>query len=83
MWQTESNELMTHEVCDAYGVQVGGVFSVLQVGQSSAQFVVHSLSAVVVPLHIQKMGNHMDGCRVESTEGRHVTAATTNTHTQS
>lgn len=52
---------MTHEVCDAYGVQVGGVSCVLQVGQSGAQFVVHSLSAVVVPLHVQKMGNHMNG----------------------
>lgn len=54
---------MTHDVCDADGVEVGGGLRVLQVGQSGAEFVINSLSAVVVPLHIQQVGDHMNGCR--------------------
>lgn len=56
---------MTHNVCCANWVQVGGVFCVLQVGQSCAEVVINSLSAVVVPLHIQQMGDHVNSCQTE------------------
>lgn len=65
--------LITHNVCFPDWVQVGGVFCVLQVGQSGAEVIINSLSAVVVPLHVQQMGDHMNSCR--DTERRHVTAA--------
>lgn len=51
--------LLTYDVCRADGVQVGGVFRVLQVGQYRAEVVVLALSAVVVPLHVQQMGDHV------------------------
>lgn len=53
----------THELGDSDGVQVGGVAGVLQVGQGGAEFVVNSLPAVVVPLHVQQVGDHVNGCR--------------------
>lgn len=55
--------LMTYDVCLADGVQVGGVLRVLQVGQGRAEVVVHALSAVVVPLHVQQMGDHVHSWR--------------------
>lgn len=63
----------TYEVCDADGVQVGGVSRVLQVGQRRAERVVNALPAVVVPLHVQQVGDHVNGCG--DTERRLVTAA--------
>lgn len=56
---------MTYEVCDADGVQVGGVLLrvVRQIGQGCAEVVVDALSAVVVPLHVEQMGDHVDSCR--------------------
>lgn len=54
---------MTYDVCLADGVQVGGVVRVLQVGQGRAEVVVHALPAVVVPLHVQQMGDHVHGWR--------------------
>lgn len=68
---------MTYDVCRADGVQVGGVLRVLQVGQGRAEVVVHALSAVVVPLHVQQMGDHVHswrGTQVGDTDRRHVTA---------
>lgn len=53
----------THEVGDSDGVQVGGSVAVLQPGQGGAELVVNSLPAVVVPLHVQQVGNRVDGCR--------------------
>lgn len=54
----------THQVGDSDGVQVGGyVGDVVQIGQGGAEFVVNSLPAVVVPLHVQQVGHHVDGCR--------------------
>lgn len=44
-------------------VQVGGVGSVLQVGQSLAQLIVSTLSAVVVPLHVQQVSDRVNGCQ--------------------
>ena len=52
----------THNICCSDGVQVGGVFCILQVGQCSAEFVINTPSAVVVPLHIQQMGDHVNSC---------------------
>lgn len=53
----------THQVGGSDGVQVGGpVVAVLQSGQGRAEFVVNSLSAVVVPLHVQQVGDRVDGC---------------------
>lgn len=63
--------LRTYNVCFADGVEVGCVFCVLQVGQSRAEGIINSLSAVVVPLHIQQVGDHMDGC--QGAEVRRVT----------
>ncbi len=65
--------MITHKVRYADGVQVGGVFCVLQVGQSGAECVINSLPAVVVPLHVQQMGDHMNSC--EDEERTRVTAA--------
>lgn len=54
----------THQVGDSDGVQVGGfVGDVVQIGQGGAEVVVLSLPAVVVPLHVQQVGHHVDGCR--------------------
>lgn len=52
----------THQVGDPDGVQVGGVVGVLQVGQGGAEFVVDPLAAVVVPLHVEQVGHHVDSC---------------------
>lgn len=52
----------THNVSFPDGVQVRGVRAVLQRGQSCAQFVVYALSAVVQPLHIQQVSDHVDSC---------------------
>lgn len=56
---------MPYQVCDADGVQVGGVLLrvVRQIGQSRAEVVVDALSAVVVPLHVEQMGDHVDSWR--------------------
>lgn len=55
--------LRTYNVCFSDRVQVGCVPGVLQVGQSGAEVIINSLPAVVVPLHIQQMGDHMNSCR--------------------
>lgn len=53
----------THKVGDPDGVQVCGIFGVLQIGQGGAELIVDSLPAVVVPLHVQQVGDHVDRCR--------------------
>lgn len=68
----------TYEVCDADGVQVGGVSRVLQVGQRRAERVVNALPAVVVPLHVQQVGDHVNGCG--DTERRLVTLLLSASH---
>ena len=60
----------THNVDVANGVQVGGVVAVLQVGQRCAEYVVHASPAVVVPLHVEEVGDGVDGWRSETTPAR-------------
>lgn len=48
--------------CRADWVQVGGVARVVQSGQGHAEGIILSMPAVVVPLHVQQMGNDVNRC---------------------
>lgn len=59
----EGKIAQTHKVGDPDGVQVCGIIGVLQIGQGGAEVIVDSLLAVVVPLHVQQVGDHVDRCQ--------------------
>lgn len=63
---------MTYKVGYTDWIQVGGVFCVSQIGQSSAELVVKTLSTVVVPLQVEQMSDRMNSC--DKTQRRHITA---------
>lgn len=60
---TRRFQLLTYKAGRPDGVQVGGVFCVLQGGQSAAELIVNPLSAVVVPLHVQQVSDRVNGCQ--------------------
>lgn len=62
MWSFEKGR-RTHKVGGSNGVQVCGFIGVLQIGQGGAEAIVNALTAVVVPLHVQQVGDHVDRCQ--------------------
>lgn len=61
-WSFEKGR-RTHKVFGSDGVQVCGFIGVLQIGQGGAEVIVNALAAVVVPLHVQQVGDHVDRCQ--------------------